>query len=35
MAAPPRQLALALDHAERLSREDFLPGSVERDARLR
>lgn len=26
MALPPRQLALALDHAERLSREDFLPG---------
>ncbi len=24
--APPRQLALALDHAEKLSREDFLPG---------
>lgn len=26
MVSPPRQLALALDHAERLSREDFLPG---------
>ena len=26
MASPPRQLALALDHAEKLSREDFLPG---------
>ncbi len=26
MALPPRQLALALDHAEKLSREDFLPG---------
>ena len=26
MPAPPRQLALALDHAERLTREDFLPG---------
>lgn len=26
MALPPRQLALALDHAERLTREDFLPG---------
>jgi chromosomal replication initiation ATPase DnaA len=26
MAFPPRQLALALDHAERLTREDFLPG---------
>jgi chromosomal replication initiation ATPase DnaA len=26
MASPPRQLALSLDHAERLSREDFLPG---------
>jgi chromosomal replication initiation ATPase DnaA len=26
MSAPPRQLALALDHAERLTREDFLPG---------
>lgn len=26
MTSPPRQLALALDHAERLSREDFLPG---------
>ena len=25
-AALPRQLALALDHAERLTREDFLPG---------
>jgi chromosomal replication initiation ATPase DnaA len=27
MASPPRQLALALDHAEKLSREDFLAGS--------
>ncbi len=27
MPAPPRQLALALDHAERLTREDFLPGA--------
>ncbi len=27
MPAPPRQLALALDHAERLTREDFLPGT--------
>ena len=26
MGSPPRQLALALDHAEKLSREDFLPG---------
>lgn len=26
MVLPPRQLALALDHAEKLSREDFLPG---------
>ena len=26
MPAPPRQLALALDHAESLTREDFLPG---------
>jgi chromosomal replication initiation ATPase DnaA len=26
MASPPRQLALSLDHAEKLSREDFLPG---------
>jgi len=26
MASPPRQLALSLDHEERLSREDFLPG---------
>lgn len=26
MASPPRQLALALSHAENLSREDFLPG---------
>ncbi len=26
MVSPPRQLALALDHAEKLSREDFLPG---------
>lgn len=26
MTLPPRQLALALDHAEKLSREDFLPG---------
>ena len=26
MSALPRQLALALDHAERLMREDFLPG---------
>jgi chromosomal replication initiation ATPase DnaA len=26
MSALPRQLALALDHAERLTREDFLPG---------
>lgn len=26
MASPPRQLALPLDHAEKLSREDFLPG---------
>lgn len=26
MASPPRQLALALDHAEKLSREDFLSG---------
>ena len=26
MVSPPRQLALALNHAERLSREDFLPG---------
>jgi chromosomal replication initiation ATPase DnaA len=26
MVPQPRQLALALDHAERLSREDFLPG---------
>ncbi|MGD9921152.1 MAG: chromosomal replication initiator DnaA [Pseudorhodoplanes sp.] len=26
MASPPRQLALALDHGERLSREDFLSG---------
>ncbi|MET0276823.1 MAG: chromosomal replication initiator DnaA, partial [Pseudorhodoplanes sp.] len=25
-SAPPRQLALALDHAERLSREDYFPG---------
>jgi len=27
MSALPRQLALALDHAERLTREDFLPGA--------
>jgi len=27
MALPPRQLALSLDHAERLTREDFLPGA--------
>ena len=27
MASPPRQLALSLDHAERLTREDFLPGA--------
>jgi chromosomal replication initiation ATPase DnaA len=27
MSAPPRQLALALDHAERLTRDDFLPGA--------
>lgn len=27
MRPPPRQLALALDHAERLTREDFLPGA--------
>jgi chromosomal replication initiation ATPase DnaA len=26
MVSPPRQLALSLDHAEKLSREDFLPG---------
>jgi chromosomal replication initiation ATPase DnaA len=26
MASPPRQLALALDHAESYAREDFLPG---------
>jgi chromosomal replication initiation ATPase DnaA len=26
MPAPPRQLALALNHAESLTREDFLPG---------
>jgi chromosomal replication initiation ATPase DnaA len=26
MVSPPRQLALALNHAERLSRQDFLPG---------
>jgi chromosomal replication initiation ATPase DnaA len=26
MASPPRQLALSLRHAEKLSREDFLPG---------
>ena len=26
MASPPRQLALALDHAENYAREDFLPG---------
>jgi chromosomal replication initiation ATPase DnaA len=26
MASPPRQLALSLEHAEKLSREDFLPG---------
>jgi chromosomal replication initiation ATPase DnaA len=26
MASPPRQLALSLNHAEKLSREDFLPG---------
>jgi chromosomal replication initiation ATPase DnaA len=26
MASPPRQLALTLDHAEKLSREDFLAG---------
>ncbi len=26
MVSPPRQLALALEHAERLTREDFLPG---------
>ena len=26
MTAPPRQLALTLDHAESLSRDDFLPG---------
>jgi chromosomal replication initiation ATPase DnaA len=27
MSSPPRQLALALDHAESYAREDFLPGS--------
>ncbi len=27
MLAPPRQLALALEHAERLTREDFLSGA--------
>jgi chromosomal replication initiation ATPase DnaA len=26
MASPPRQLALSLEHAEKLAREDFLPG---------
>ncbi len=32
LAAPPRQLALALPHAESLAREDFLEGEGNRDA---
>ena len=30
--SPPRQLALALDHAESFAREDFLPGPCNADA---
>jgi chromosomal replication initiation ATPase DnaA len=32
MALPPRQLALALDHAESYAREDFLSGPCNKDA---
>jgi len=32
MLLPPRQLALALDHAESYAREDFLSGSGNEDA---
>ena len=34
MAARPRQLALALDHAESYAREDFLSGACNREALL-
>jgi chromosomal replication initiation ATPase DnaA len=34
MAARPRQLALALDHAESYAREDFLAGACNREALL-
>jgi chromosomal replication initiation ATPase DnaA len=32
MSSRPRQLALALDHAENYAREDFLPGACNEDA---